>query len=108
MIVKKNEWILVLGILVLVGLTGAFLYGRRTSGAWVTVQVDGEDYGRYSLGEDQVIEIGETNRLEIKEGKASITYGNCPDQICVETGAIGRAHEVIVCMPNRVVVEITD
>lgn len=105
---KKNEWILVLGILVLVVLSGAFLYGRRTSGAWVTVQVDGEEYGRYKLSEDQVVEIGETNRLEIKDGKASMIYADCPDQICVKSAAIEKAQEVIVCMPNRVVVEVTE
>lgn len=105
---KKNEWILVLGVLVLAALSGAFLYGRRTSGAWVTVQVDGEEYGRYRLSEDQVVEIGGTNRLEIKDGKASMIYADCPDQICVETAAIEKAGEVIVCMPNRVVAEVTE
>lgn len=105
---KKNEWILVLGVLILAVLSGFFLYGRRTSGAWVTVQVDGEDYGRYRLSEDQLIEIGETNRLEIRDGKASMIYADCPDQICVESAAIENAQEVIVCMPNRVVVEVTE
>lgn len=68
--VKKNDWMLVLGILLLICLSGAVLYGKRSSGRYVSVQVDKERFGRYDLAEDQVIEIKGGNRLEIKDGKA--------------------------------------
>ena len=58
----------------------------------VTVKVNGELKGTYSLAEDQTIEInGGTNILQIKNGKADMTEADCPDQLCV---------------PHKVVVEV--
>ena len=33
-------------------------------------------------------------------------YSDCKNQICVNTGKISRAGEIIVCLPNYVIVEI--
>lgn len=103
---KKNDWILAAGILAAACLLGFFLYGNHSQGKYAVVQVDGKEYGRYDLSEDQVVDINGTNRLTIAEGKASMTYGDCPDQICVNTAPAGSVHDMIVCMPNRVTVEI--
>ncbi len=57
----------------------------------------------------QVIEIpGKigTCILTIKDGKADMTYADCPNQICVHHAAIMNVGETIVCLPNRVVVEV--
>lgn len=103
---KKNDWILAAAVL-LAALAGfGFMRWNQARGHYVVVSVDGEEYGTYDLEEDQVVEIGETNRLEIKNGKASMTEADCPDQICVHMSAVSRAHEMIVCMPNRVTVEV--
>ncbi|HBE87040.1 MAG TPA: hypothetical protein DDW53_19330, partial [Lachnoclostridium sp.] len=37
---------------------------------------------------------------------ASITEASCPDKVCVRTGKIHRSGELIVCLPNRVVITI--
>lgn len=105
---KKNDRILAAGILLFAGLSGFFLYGSRSRGASVVIEVDGEEYGCYSLQEDQIIEINGTNRLQIADGSASMIYGDCPDQICVRTAPIEHVHDVIVCMPNRVTVEVRE
>lgn len=105
---KKSDWILAAGVLLIVCLSGMFLYGNRGGGSSVVVRVDAEEYGRYDLGKDQIIEINGTNRLQITGGEASIIYGDCPDQICVRTAPVRHAHEVIVCMPNRVTVEVQE
>lgn len=105
---KKNDWMLAAGLLLLACLSGAFIYGNRSRGAVVVVQVDGEVYGRYDLQEDQTIEINGTNRLRIEDGEASMIYGDCPDQICVHTAPVSSVREVIVCMPNRVTAEVAE
>lgn len=105
---KKNDWRLAAGILLLVCLSGIFLYGNQKSGKYVAVRVDGTEYGRYDLEEDQIIEINGTNRLRIADRTASMVYGDCPDQICIQTGPIRNVHELIVCMPNRVTVEVCE
>ncbi len=103
---KKNDKILIVVILLAVGMIWAWTYGHRERGAYVVVSVNGEEYGRYSLEEEQVVEIGGTNRLEIVDGGARMVWADCPDQICVQTPTAKREGEMIVCMPNRVSVMV--
>ena len=76
----------------------------------VVIKVDGEVYGRYSLDEDQEIDIkidGKvTNVLVIRNHEADMTEADCPDQLCVHQKAISKDHETIVCLPNQVVAEV--
>jgi hypothetical protein len=44
--------------------------------------------------------------LEISEGKVHMIDSACPDKLCVRTGWISRPGESIVCLPNKVVIEI--
>ena len=104
---KKNDWILVAVILVLAGI--GFLiftsFGRQTAGI-VKVTVDGEVFGTYSLKKEQEVEINDTNRLIIEDGQVDMVEADCPDQICVDHKTISKKKETIVCLPNKVVVEI--
>ena len=75
----------------------------------VTVKVNGELKGTYSLAEDQTIEInGGRNTLVIENGSASMEKADCPDQVCVRHSAISRNGESIICLPHEVVVSIED
>ena len=104
---KKNDWILVAVILVLAGI--GFLiftsFGRQTAGI-VKVTVDGELFGTYSLKKEREVEINDTNRLIIEDGQVDMIEADCPDQICVEHISISKNKETIVCLPNKVIVEI--
>ena len=73
----------------------------------VRITVAGEEYGTYSLSEDQRIEINDTNVCEIRDGEVHMTEAGCPDQLCIHQGSIHIQGETIVCLPNRVTVEIT-
>ena len=76
------------------------------TGAYLSVAVDGWETGKYDLGEDQTIRIGETNVCEIKDGRVRMIYAKCPDQICVHSRDIGAEGGIIVCLPNKVILEI--
>lgn len=73
---------------------------------YLKITVEGEEYGRYPLNQDQVISIGHTNTCEIKDGKVSMTHANCPDKLCLTFKKIGNKGGTIVCLPNQVVLEI--
>ena len=85
---------------------------NRPEGGTAVVRVSGEQYGSYDLHTDQEIEItgkdGGTNLHQIRDGKASVTQASCPDLLCVHQGAVGRKGESIICLPNEVVVEISE
>ena len=56
----------------------------------------------------RTIGIGGTNTCVIANGIVSMTEADCPDLICVHTKSIDARGGTIVCMPNRVVLEIVD
>ena len=90
-------------------LAGLALFGGKGDRAVVTR--DGEPYGEYLLSADQSVDIAAadgrvTNRLVIEKGQARMEWADCPDQICVEHAVISKGGQSIVCLPNRVTVEI--
>ena len=78
----------------------------------VVVSVDGKKIAEYPLKKDAKYELSGshlgTNTLVIQSGKAYISEANCPDKQCIKQGKISRAGEMLVCLPNRVVVKIVD
>lgn len=110
--ISKNDIIFIVILVVLVGGVAMFFSLRpQNVGAQVVVTVDGEEYGRYFLSEDTEVPIEldgvTTNLLVIKDGEADMTEADCPDKLCVHQKAISKNQETIVCLPNKVVVEIT-
>lgn len=106
---KKKDWLLIIVIVCVAG--GAFLMheliGGRGANA-VTVKVNGEFSGTYSLAEDREISINNgTNILQIKNGKADMIEASCPDKLCVNQKAVSMNRESIICLPNKVVVEVS-
>ena len=79
----------------------------REQGAYAVVTVDGAVVGEYSLSIDGEFSLnGGTNTLVIKDGKAFVSYASCPDGLCVNQGKISSVGERIVCLPNKLMVEI--
>ena len=105
---KKKDWILIVVILCVAGLAVLVRTFVGAAGAnRVIVKREGEIEGIYSLSEDREVEInGGTNLLQIKNGEASMVQADCPDQLCVNQKAVSRNHENIICLPNKVVVEV--
>ena len=107
--IKKADIILLIVILA-GGIPLAVLsLSSGTGGDKVKISLNGKVYGTYPLHEDRVIEVsedGHTNHITIKDGQVSMSYSTCRNQVCVNTGAISETKDAIVCLPNRVVVEI--
>lgn len=104
---RKRDLLLAAGILLLAGILYVFLRPSGT-GAWAVVAIDGRETARYSLLEDRTVTIGEAdyNVLTISHGTAAVTEANCGDHTCINTGAVSREGESIVCLPHRLVVRI--
>ena len=89
---KKRDFILIGAVLVLAFLcwvvprAAGIFAGEDASRVRITV--GGEEYGTYSLSEDQIIEINDTNVCEIKDGEVNMIQADCPDQLCIHQGPI--------------------
>ncbi len=95
--------------IIIVALVLWFFLGATEDGNSVTVTVNGEHYGEYSLSEYEVYTIDSTPslKLNIDEHGASIIEAQCHDKLCEAAGVLHRAGQVAVCMPARVVVNIS-
>lgn len=46
------------------------------------------------------------NKVKISNGVISMVEADCPDQICVHNTPIDEVGQMIVCLPNQVIVEV--
>ena len=49
---------------------------------------------------------GWSNTIQVEPGRIRVREASCPDQICVEQGWISDGTVPIVCLPNRLIIEI--
>lgn len=108
---KKKEIILMIVVLAVAISVMAVLYLMQSAqGAYVVVTLDNEEIGRYPLEVDGVYELTGYeeghNELHVKEGKAFISTATCPDKLCVKQKEISHTGEMIVCLPNHIIVTI--
>ena len=60
---------------------------------------------RYPLSVDREIEIhsnGHTLTVQIRNGKACVLSGSCPDGVCLASGWIHQSGQTVVCAPAGV------
>lgn len=63
------------------------------------------------LSQDDVLTVASsagTNVIEVQACKVRVSEADCPNQDCVEQGWISKAGQQIVCLPHKLVVNITD
>lgn len=106
-----NDIFLVIGFLVIALIIFIIFKSNLKEGNIVKVTIDNSVRDCYNINNDNevVINDGEnTNTLVIKDGTAFISHANCPDKICVAHRPISKTGETIVCLPHKLVVEITE
>ena len=101
---------LMIAICIVAGIFFLVFLGRRHSGNWVVVEVDGSEYCRLSLledGEREIVTQWGSNWLVIQKGQAYIREADCKNQVCVHSNPIDQTGESIVCLPHKVNIYIT-
>jgi hypothetical protein len=103
----------VLIVLILSFSTGAILFTRLGLN-WqlpkipeASVYHEGKLLKPLRLDKDQEIILLDGKMLiEVKEGRIRVKKSDCPRKICVNTGWIKTPGQIIVCVPNKVLIEI--
>jgi len=66
--------------------------------------------GVYRLDSDQVIAVDGQGRpemkIEIRNGAIRVVESNCPKGVCKHTGWIRTPGRSIICVPNRVLIQL--
>ena len=108
---KKQDIIIYLTVLLLAGAAYLIHTGLHSrTGSIVRISTDGELIADYPLSRDLETTIGGYSggnlKLVISGGAAYVESSSCPDKICVKHARISHTGESIICMPNRIVIEI--
>jgi hypothetical protein len=117
---KTNKTAILLGIVIFILFTGSVAVvvlskHHFSSGRYAEVYQDGnliktidltkvtESYTFTVKGEN-----GEENVIEVKDGEIGIISASCPDHVCVNMGFIRDGAMPITCLPNHLVIKVTD
>lgn len=73
---------------------------------------DNKIVGQYILKKDYVNEFTVKsdegyNTIKIENNKVWIQDADCPDKYCIHQGKISGVGQVIVCLPNKLLIKIT-
>ena len=74
------------------------------------IEVDGEVIKSVDLSVDSqfVYEGKYKNLITVKDGKIFVSNSNCPEKNCVYSGAAQTSLDIICCLPNNLLIRITD
>lgn len=107
---KRNDIILAGAVLVIAVFIIIYMNAIKKNGDTVVVKINGEVYKELPLVEDTTLEIKGVNEgvniLVVEDGYADIIEASCPDKLCVRQKRIHFDGESLVCLPNKVVIEI--
>ncbi len=82
----------------------------RKNGSYVEVFADGKLLQRQKLSDSGTYKIetaSGTNILIIEDGQAYVREADCPDKLCAKMGRISKNGENIVCIPHKLVIQIS-
>ena len=102
---------LVITALALAAAAAAYVLGNAVDARTAVIQdADGNTFAM-PLSKDDVLTVASsagTNVVEVQSGKVRVSEADCPNQDCVDQGWISNAGQQIVCLPHKLVVNITD
>lgn len=94
-------------------LSAFFIYFNNKNPEQAIISVDGKVVSRINLKENSspkqfVVEgvIGKST-VELQNGKIRMKAAPCKNQICVHQGWIHSPGQSIVCLPGKIVIEVT-
>ena len=57
---------------------------------------------------NQIINIDNKNKIQIKNHEVFMIKATCPDHLCIKQGKINKKGATIVCLPHHLVVEVIE
>jgi len=104
-VLKKGDFIIIGGVVAACVCSVVLLISFSKQGSRVVIKQDNQIIYDKSINLNETVDTG-TNTVVIKDGVVYMSDASCKNQICVNTGKINKKGESIVCLPNKVIVEI--
>lgn len=109
-IITKRDLMLIIILLAVMIILILFMHLNKKTGYNVRISADGKTIKTLSLDKDEeyVFEGDKGyNVVVIKNNEVYVKEADCPDKICVDHKKISNIGETIICLPHKLVVEIT-
>ena len=114
----KKAAIVLITLLICLSLLPLIAFGKPQAAVYAEIRQDGKILETIELtGHTGNREIPVTckhdsrechNLIRIENEKIAIIEADCPDRICVHTGAISQPGETIACLPHKLIIEIKE
>lgn len=112
---RPNGWdaLVVLAVVLLAAACAVTVWSQGGGAGELTavVSVDGREVERIALdsaaGERVYAGNGYTLTVDFEPGGVTVREADCPTQDCVHTGTITRSGQSIVCLPGRIIIQLT-
>lgn len=112
-----KKWdIIIIVFLLLISFLPEIIFGtsliKNYNQTHAEIIVDGKFYKKIPLSthsntdEFTITTNNGFNNIIVKENTISISDANCSDHICINQGFISKPGQTIVCLPNKIVIEI--
>ena len=105
--IKKNDIIICVAVALFCVASAVLVFTLRGTPAKVVISENNEILYTVSLYENREIKLSH-NTVVIENGHVYVKEADCKNQICVNTPKISKDKEQIVCLPNRVIVEVSE
>ncbi|MEG0307640.1 MAG: NusG domain II-containing protein [Clostridium sp.] len=113
-IMKKADIVIIVILLIISFVPYVIIsrYQKNYEGeTFAVISINGEEKERFELkGHKDMEVIFESdygfNKVVVRDGKIAIVESNCRDEICKSVGFTDKIGERIVCLPNKLVIEI--
>lgn len=104
----KPDYILTILVIVLsIGSIVKLKATKQSEKKQAIIFINNKKMKEIDLAKNAVIKMKHST-FEIKNHTIRIVKTDCPKKICMHTGWISRAHESIVCIPNKIYIEIKE
>ena len=118
---NKKNWVVIAVIVLAAALLLAMTFLQRPMTAveedTVIISVDGKEYARVPLSKPRTVKVtqedGSVNVVEVSDHGVVMAHSTCDNQLCVKMGEVTvdnwefrPKQQFIICLPNRVSVEL--
>ncbi|MBP3706540.1 MAG: NusG domain II-containing protein [Clostridia bacterium] len=102
---KKGDKLVIIFCAFFIVLSFVLLFFLKSPGKTIVVTKDNKQVYKGQLSSDKKINL-DKNTVVIKDGAVFMEYSSCKNQICVKHKRISEKGESIICLPNKVIIEI--
>lgn len=109
---KKGDFILIFSLLGIFIISFFYINSKffYSNDKYISVQVNGKEIKKITFGNEKKVYPIRTsfglNILEVDEFGVRVIEASCPDKLDVKFGKIDKVGQAIICLPNRLVIEI--